>query len=177
MTARRHGWGSATISLVAVPAPDIEIHAYQLGDRDPFAELVSGVLAEYGFSVDPVLESDLEDPAAAYNQIWVATDGERVIGSVAMRLLDDGKVAEMKRMYLQPAYRGRGLGRALLNQAVTWAQAQRCRSVVLDTSAAMTAAQRLYESAGFVPTGTRTETGAHDSRCEVLYTLRLPHPR
>jgi GNAT superfamily N-acetyltransferase len=163
--------------LVVVPASDIGIRTYQPGDRDQFAELVSAVLAEYGFSVDPVLESDLEDPTLAYNQIWVATDGERVVGSVAMRLLGDGKVAELKRMYLQSAYRGRGLGQALLHQAVTWAQAQRCRSVALDTSAAMTAAQRLYESAGFVPTGTRTETGAHDSRCEVLYTLRLSHPQ
>jgi ribosomal protein S18 acetylase RimI-like enzyme len=44
---------------------------------------------------------------------------------------------------------------------------------VLDTSTAMTAAQHLYKSAGFARTGTRTETGAHDSRCEVLYKLDL----
>jgi hypothetical protein len=37
----------------------------------------------------------------------------------------------------------------------------------------MMAAQRLYESAGFARTGTRTETGAQGSRCEVLYKLDL----
>jgi GNAT superfamily N-acetyltransferase len=60
-------------------------------------------------------------------------------------------------MYLQPEHRGRGLGRTLLNHAIHWAKDRGCRSIVLDTSTAMTAAQRLHESAGFARTGTRTE--------------------
>lgn len=52
----------------------------------------------------------------------------------------------------------------------------RRRAVVLDTSEAMTAARALYESAGFVRTGTRTETGVHDSPCEILYRLELHRP-
>jgi len=112
---------------VAAPVPDIQIRSYHRSDRDQFAQLVSGVLAEYGFSIDPVLESDLEDPSTTYNRIWVAVHQEEVVGTVAMRLLGDGKVAELKRMYLHPAYRGQGLGRMLLHEAVAWAQTQRCR--------------------------------------------------
>lgn len=77
-------------------------------------------------------------------------------------------------MYLKAAYRGRGLGRDLLAHAIAWAEGRRCGSIVLDTSTTMTAAQRLYEAAGFVRTGTRTEVGGHDSRCEILYRLELP---
>ena len=157
-------------------ASGIEIRPYEPQDRDGFARLVSHVLAEYGFTVDPLLEADLDAPQSCYQAIWVAVDDGQVVGSVAMRVLDDGMTAELKRMYLQPAYRGRSLGRSLLDQAIAWAQQRPCRTIVLDTSQAMTAAQRLYESVGFHRTGTRTEQGSHDARCEVLYALSLAEP-
>lgn len=150
------------------------IRPYRPQDQDAFARLVSTVLGEYGFGVDPLLEADLDDPQQAYGAVWVATDNGEVIASVAIRLLEPGQLAELKRMYVKKAYRGRGLGRRLLRQAVEWAESQGCRSIVLDTATAMTAAQRLYETAGFVRTGTRTEAGRHDSRCEILYQLELP---
>jgi putative acetyltransferase len=155
------------------PAEDVEIRLYEPPDQPGFAHLVATVLAEYGFKVDTRLEADLEHPSTSYECIWVAVDNGRVIGSVATRLVDDGKAAELKRMYLQPQYRGRGLGRALLGHAIHWAKDRGCRYIVLDTASAMTAAQHLYESTGFARTGTRTETGAHDSRCEILYRLDL----
>jgi ribosomal protein S18 acetylase RimI-like enzyme len=155
------------------PLSDIQIRPYEPRDRDGFARLVSDTLAEYGFTVDPVLEADLDDPQARYQAIWVATQNDQVVGSVAMRVLEDGTTAELKRMYLQSSYRGRGLGRALLDEAITWARQGPCRTIVLDTSQAMITAQRLYESVGFQRTGTRTEQGAQDSRCEVLYALAL----
>lgn len=161
---------------MAASADDIKIRTYQRRDQAGFTQLVSRVLAEYGFTVDPVLESDLADPEARYDAIWVVIHDDHVIGSAAIRLLYDESVAELKRMYLQPIYRGRGLGRSLLNHAIRWARSRRCQAIVLDTSTAMTAAQHLYESSGFIRTGTRTETGTHDSRCEVLYKLELAAP-
>jgi GNAT superfamily N-acetyltransferase len=158
---------------MAEPVEHVKIRPYAPTDQTGFAHLVARVLAEYGFNVDAILEADLKHPETRYQGMWVAVHDDNVIGSVAVRLLDDGKVAELKRMYLQREHRGRGLGRALLNHAVHWAEHRGCRSIVLDTSTAMTAAQHLYESAGFARTGTRTETGAHDSRCEVLYRLDL----
>ena len=133
--------------------------------------LVSDVLAEYGFRVDPVLDADLEAPDRSYAAVWVAVEEDVVVGSVAVRTLGDGRVAELKRMYLRPSTRGRGLGRALLAEATGWASAHGCASMVLDTSPAMAAAQKLYESVDFQRTGTRTEVGATDERCEVLYEL------
>ena len=154
-------------------AEHVEIRPYEAADQAGFAQLVATVLTEYGFSVDPILEADLEHPEISYQGVWVAIDNDRLVGSVAIRFLDDGKTAELKRMYLQPEYRGRGLGRILLNHGIHWAKDRGCQAIVLDTSIAMTAAQGLYESAGFSRTGTRTEAGAHDSRCEVLYKLVL----
>ena len=153
----------------------ISVRAYEPGDREGFARLVATVLGEFGLSVDPVLEADLDDPGGVYNAVWVATDNDEVVGSVAVWLLEGGAAAELKRMYLRPAYRGRGLGRDLLDQAIGWAHGQGCSCIILDTSTTMTAAQRFYEAAGFVRTGARTEHGTCDSRCEVLYKLELPN--
>jgi GNAT superfamily N-acetyltransferase len=153
-------------------AEHVEIRPYEPADQAGFAQLVATVLNEYGFSVDPILEADLQHPEISYQGVWVAIDDDRLVGSVAIRLLDDGR-AELKRMYLQPEHRGRGLGRTLLNQAIRWARDRGCHAIELDTSTAMTAAQHLYESAGFSRTGLRTEAGANDSRCEVRYTLFL----
>jgi putative acetyltransferase len=155
------------------PAERVDIRSYEPADQAGFAQLVATVLTEYGFSVDPILEADLEHPETSYQSVWVAIDNDRLVGSVAIRFLDDVMTAELKRMYLQPEYRGRGLGRTLLNHAIRWAKDRGCQAIVLDTSTTMTAAQGLYESAGFSRTGTRTEAGAHDSRCEVLYKLVL----
>jgi putative acetyltransferase len=96
-------------------------------------------------------------------------DGGKVVGSVALRDLGDGAV-ELKRMYLRPDQRGRGLGRQLLGVALDWARDRGMRAVRLDTSERMLAAQRLYEAHGFerVP-GEAPRQG----QCRLLYELRL----
>ena len=148
------------------------IRRFEPGDAAGFRALVEAVLGEYGFVPDPLLEADLRDPLASYDAVWVAADGEDVVGSAAVRRCGAGEL-ELKRMYLDPIYRGRGLGRALLEEALSWARANGMSSVVLDTSEAMAEAQRLYESAGFIRYGSRVEEGAVDARCEVLYKLEL----
>jgi GNAT superfamily N-acetyltransferase len=99
----------------------------------------------------------------------VAVDRDEVVGSAALRDLGDGRV-ELKRMYLRPDQRGRGLGRELLALALEWARTHDMRAVRLDTSERMVAAQRLYEAHGFerVP-GDAPRQG----QCRLLYELRL----
>jgi GNAT superfamily N-acetyltransferase len=136
---------------------------------DGFRALVWETLREFGFDPDPDLDSDLDDPAATYAALWIAVDGDAVVGSVALRDLGDGAV-ELKRMYLRPDQRGRGLGKPLLELALDWARANKMRVVRLDTSERMVAAQRLYEANGFkrVP-GEAPRQG----QCRLLYELRL----
>jgi putative acetyltransferase len=136
---------------------------------DGFRSLVAETLREFGFEPDPELDGDLDDPAANYAALWVAVDDDEVVGSVALRELGAGTV-ELKRMYLRPDQRGRGLGKNLLTLALEWARANDVRVVRLDTSERMVAAQRLYEAYGFerVP-GEAPRQG----QCRLLYELRL----
>lgn len=137
-----------------------------------FRALVAVVLPEFGFQEDPEIDADLTDPAAHYNAVWVALHEDEVVGSVAMRKVNEDTV-ELKRMYVRPGLRGQGLGRRLLDTALGWAREQGAARIVLDTTEDMQAARRLYEHAGFRRTGTRVERGAIDSRCEILYALDL----
>jgi ribosomal protein S18 acetylase RimI-like enzyme len=137
-----------------------------------FRELVVSVLGEFGFGEDPLIDADLQAPEQTYDAIWLVVDGDSVEGSAAVRLLGGGR-AELKRMYLAPGLRGRGLGRRLLGQVVEWAREQRIETLVLDTAVQMTSAQRLYEAAGFRRSGERIEAGEQERRHELLYALDL----
>jgi len=142
---------------------------FEAAHVDGFRSLVADTLREFDFEPDPELDADLDDPGTTYAALWVALDGDMVVGSVALRHLGGGAV-ELKRMYLRPNQRGRGLGRQLLGVALDWAHSHGVRLVRLDTSDRMVAAQRLYEAHGFV----RVPGDApRQGQCRLLYELRL----
>lgn len=74
-------------------------------------------------------------------------DGEPA-GCVAMRRFDPHR-AEMKRLYVRPAYRGLRLGRLLAERVIGDASMIGYSSVLLDTLSSMDRAKQLYRSLGF----------------------------
>jgi putative acetyltransferase len=69
-------------------------------------------------------------------------------GCGAIRLLDP-TTAEVKRMYVEPDHRGRGVGRAVLASLETAARQLGAERVVLETGVHQVAALSLYRRAGF----------------------------
>jgi len=61
-------------------------------------------------------------------------------------------------MYVLPPYRGKGYGRALLNQLLRKAKEFEYHSVYLDSGPFMTAVHHLYRSVGFVDRGEYPKT-------------------
>ncbi|MGZ3664282.1 MAG: GNAT family N-acetyltransferase [Ktedonobacterales bacterium] len=73
---------------------------------------------------------------------------ERPAGYVALREID-ADTCEMKRMFVAPTYRGKGLGRALAEAIIYEAKTIGYTTMRLDTSVRQVEALRLYESIGF----------------------------
>jgi GNAT superfamily N-acetyltransferase len=74
--------------------------------------------------------------------------GGQVAGIACIKQLSD-EIGEVKRMYVRPAVRRRGVGRALLSALLDEARAIGYRRVRLDSTRFMVEAHALYRSCGF----------------------------
>ena len=61
----------------------------------------------------------------------------------------DEETIEVKRMFVQKAYRGLGLSKKILNELEQWAIENNYRQAVLETSIHFTTARKLYETSGY----------------------------
>jgi putative acetyltransferase len=92
------------------------------------------------------LEAEEVEPGrGAFLVIFV---GGQPVGYGAIRRLDE-RTAEIKRMYVEPVARGRGIGRNMLDALEAEAGRLGVTRIVLETGERQTAAVNLYESAGF----------------------------
>ena len=82
--------------------------------------------------------------------LWVSWEGDQATGCVALQPLSDG-TGEVKRMYVDPSFRGRGIARALAKLVIDEARARGYERLRLGTLTSMQPAQNLYLSLGFVP--------------------------
>jgi putative acetyltransferase len=128
-------------------------------DAAAAAAVVRRVLDEHGLPFEPRhLDADILAPGSSYHggggAFFVAVDAAgRVVGTAG--LLPTGPAAgEVRKVFLLPEARGRGMGRALLEAVLDAARARGMRRLTLTTRHRYDRAIRLYERAGFRPAGT-----------------------
>ena len=108
---------------------------------------------EYGinFDIKSMLEQDmanLEIFLPPHGRLLLAIEGARPAGISCMRRIRKD-IGEIKRMYVRPEFRRRGIGRALLEALIAEAQEIGYPTVRLDSTCFMEAAHSLYRSVGF----------------------------
>jgi putative acetyltransferase len=98
--------------------------------------------SRHGFSVERLVAEDVPF-------FLLREDGEPA-GCGGIKLFHEQLAyGELKRMYVRPAFRGRGFGRLILDHLAQFARDQGITLLRLETGIHQTAAIRLYEQAGF----------------------------
>ncbi len=103
----------------------------------------------------PALAPELADPASVYDgsaaELFIAFEGLVAVGMAALRHHHDGR-SELKRMYVRPIARGRGLADRLVEHLLRAAKQRDRRSVWLETiEDVMAPALAVYRRHGFEP--------------------------
>jgi putative acetyltransferase len=119
--------------------------------RDLFQEYAAATGLDLAFQKFP---EELNSLPGAYapprGTLLLARDEGTIAGCLGLRPFSE-TVGELKRLYVRPAHRGRGLAQLLVSRAIAVAERIGYRELVLDTLATMTPAIALYRSFGFEP--------------------------
>jgi GNAT superfamily N-acetyltransferase len=105
------------------------------------------IRARYGGKLEPGQAPSAADVAVV---LLARDDDGTALGCGALRALGDG-VAEVKRMYVVPAARGRGVSRAVLGALEDVARERGWTTLRLETGPMQPEAIGLYTSAGYRP--------------------------
>lgn len=103
------------------------------------------------YDVETKLEQDmakLEMFAPPAGRLFLVRTDDQIAGLACMRKIS-AEIAEIKRMYVRPAFRGRGIGRDLLERLLVAAKRMGYPRMRLDSARFMKEAHSLYRSAGF----------------------------
>lgn len=120
-------------------------------------EVVAEMFREYADSLDFDLgfqsfDEEIRSLPGAFaepvGRVLLASDGRDLTGVVGLRPLDD-TCCEMKRLFVRPEARARGIGRGLALGIIAAGRNIGYSRMRLDTEAEMTAANALYQSLGF----------------------------
>lgn len=80
--------------------------------------------------------------------VWVVVEDDISAGCIAYRKKEEG-IGEVKRLFLEERYRGRGIAGELLKTVENYAKEQGCRKLFLDTRITLEPAVSLYRAFGF----------------------------
>jgi putative acetyltransferase len=143
-------------------------------DCEKVTELVYGILKEYNLKPDPAAtDVDIKDIERSYFErggtfyVLEEKDGS-IIGAYGLYPVDR-QTCELRKMYLHSSYRGKGLGKLLLEDALSKARQIGFKKMTLETASVLKEAISLYKSYGFV----EYEPKHLSSRCDQAFILEL----
>ena len=122
-------------------------------DFEAAAKLFRLYAAELPIALDfQNFEEELQELKNIYDEISggiiLCKENNIYLGCAGIRKFDV-ETAELKRMWISPQKRGKGIGGKILSAAITLAESKNYKAIVLDTLDHMQSAIKLYKEAGF----------------------------
>lgn len=113
------------------------IYAGEQGWDERFEAVVAEIAARFVRNFDPARE-----------RCWIAEINGAIVGSVFL-VRESDTVARLRLLLVEPAARGCGIGKRLVNECIRFARRAGYGKIVLLTESALKAAQHIYKNAGF----------------------------
>lgn len=140
------------IKIIQATIQEHDIHI-----RDLFAEYIRWVCPkiyqEYGavFDAESIIVHDMQTidiflPPKGF--LLLAFEDDVLAGCACTRTIGE-KMAELKRMYVRPMHRRKGIGAELVQESINQVKKRNYSTMRLDSAGFMTDAHRLYHSLGF----------------------------
>ncbi|HEY8538758.1 MAG TPA: bifunctional helix-turn-helix transcriptional regulator/GNAT family N-acetyltransferase [Steroidobacteraceae bacterium] len=115
------------------------LYAQEYGWNIEFDALVATLFANFATKHDPSCE-----------RMWIAElDGERVGCVFVVRNAEDPTAAQLRCLLVDPKARGKGVGRRLVQECISFAKAAGYKKMVLWTNDILVSARKIYEAEGF----------------------------
>ncbi len=114
-----------------------------------FAQYYAELGTDYGYDVDTALPLGVDELTRPRGLVLIIREGEAAVGCGAVKLLADG-IGEIKRMWVAPAVRGRGLGGRLLDALEAAAAEAGKTTTRLETNEQLGPALAMYRRHGYV---------------------------
>jgi len=143
-------------------------------DCDNIANLVYGILREYNLKPDPeATDADIKDIDSSYFGrggvfFVLETEDGSIIGAYGLCPVEK-HTCELRKMYLHKTQRGKGLGKYLLEDALSKARQCGFERMILETASVLKEAIALYKSYVFIQYNPQHMS----SRCDQAYLLEL----
>jgi GNAT superfamily N-acetyltransferase len=146
-----HGASADTSHTISAPSA-IEIRSLAPGDDTTAFRTLNEEWITRFFTLEEKDRETLNNPVGSIllkgGYIFMAFAGGEAVGCVALIPMRDG-IYELSKMAVSPHLRGRGIGRRLLQHAITEARSIGARSLFLGSNTRLKNAVQLYESVGF----------------------------
>lgn len=133
----------------------IRIYEYQDAYKDDIIQMILKIQQEeYNLPITANDQPDLSDIETFYQKskgnFWVAIDNDVIIGTIAMKNIENGN-AILRKMFVKQEYRGKDTGVAnnLISKLFAWARQENFSRIFLGTTPQFLAAHRFYEKNGF----------------------------
>lgn len=153
------------IAVTHVTKPDADVRTLVGALDAELAVLTPDCGQRHGLDLDAIFQPHV--------RFFVARDGDDAAGCGGVALFAD--FAEVKRMYVRPAWRGRGVADAIMDRLVAEAAGLAC--LRLETGFNFAVATRFYRRHGFAPCavfGAYAAMPAHAVAASLFLERRLP---